>query len=333
MGEAKKKVLVVGVGSIGERHVRCFGRTGRADLSICEVNTSLRQQVAQRYSVKHAFGELTEALNSQPDVAVICTPAHLHVPLARQVVEVGGHVLIEKPLSTSMDGIEELKQLIDRRGLVAAVAYIWRAHPALAAIKQVMEEGRFGRPVEVNVNSGQHFPYYRPSYRQTYFTSHATGGGIIQDSLTHVINACEWIVGRIDRLVADAKHLLLEGVDVEDTVHLVAQHGSVLASYCTNLYQAPNELTMTIVCEKGTCRFEHHRLRWRWMIEPETEWHDEVFEGLERDDLFVKQANVFLDAVEGKGQPLCSIEEGQQTLRVTLAALQSAKDTSKFIEI
>jgi len=56
-----KRVLVVGVGSIGERHVRCFGNTGRAIVSICELNAELRVAIAERYVIKAAFANYEDA--------------------------------------------------------------------------------------------------------------------------------------------------------------------------------------------------------------------------------------------------------------------------------
>jgi predicted dehydrogenase len=140
-----------------------------------------------------------------------------------------------------------------------------------------------------------------------------------------VINAAEWLVGPVDRLVADAAHQVLEGVAVEDTAHILARHGDVLASYSLNQHQAPNEVTLTVVCEGGTARLEWHAHRWRWLTTPGDPWHDETLAPLERDTLFVAQANAFLDAVEGSGQPACSLDEGLQTLRVNLAALASVE--------
>jgi hypothetical protein len=78
---------------------------------------------------------------------------------------------------------------------------------------------------------------------------------------------------------------------------------------------------MTVVCEGGTLRCEFHHNRWRWMASPGDVWHDEPTSPLERDTLFMYQANRFLDAVEGKSSVPCSLEEGIQTLRVNLAAL------------
>ncbi|HVC95758.1 MAG TPA: Gfo/Idh/MocA family oxidoreductase [Pirellulales bacterium] len=321
----RHKVLVIGVGSIGERHVRCFQDTGRADASLLEIDEGLARTVAVRYGVS-VHADLDSALATGVEAAVVATPAPLHVPLATRLVEAGLHVLIEKPLGTTLDGIERLRQAVVERGVVAAVAYVYRLHPALAAMRQAICEGRFGRPVELVAVAGQHFPTYRPAYRTIYYADRASGGGAIQDALTHLVNAGEWLLGPMDRLVVDARHQLLEDVDVEDTVHVLARHGPALASYALNQYQAPNEATITVVCQRGTARFESHRQRWRWMMEPGESWSDEHHDAVARDTMFIAQAHAFLDAVEGRIPPPCTLDEGLQTLRVNLAALASLQD-------
>ena len=95
-----------------------------------------------------------------------------------------------------------------------------------------------------------------------------------------------------------------------------------------NQHQAPNELTITVVCEQGTVRWELPQNRWRWMVNPDEPWHDEQYEQLPRDAIFTRQANAFLDLVEGRVPPLCSLEEGVQSLRVNLAALASVEQES-----
>lgn len=317
------KLLVIGVGSIGERHLRCFLATGRAEAVFVEVNAALRQTIAERYSVP-GFASLDEALATQPTVAVVAVPAHLHITIATQLAERGLHLLIEKPLGTTTDGIDRLQQIVRERGLIAGVAYVYRSHPLLTAMRTALQDGRFGRPVELIAVSGQHFPTYRPAYRDIYYKDRTTGGGAIQDALTHVINAGEWLLGPVERLVADAAHQVLEGVAVEDTVHLLARHGGVMASYSLNQHQAPNEFTLTIICERGTIRWESHLNRMSWLTAPGTDWQEERIAPLERDTLFVRQADQFLTAIEQRTPPACSLEDGLQTLRVNLAALASA---------
>lgn len=318
-------VLVIGGGSIGERHLRCLLRTGRVEVSLCEVNSELRTRLSTEYAIARSFADFEEALTSSPDAAVVCTPAHLHVPMATRLVANGVHLLIEKPLSTSLDGVADLQRLVAERGVTAAVAYVYRAHPALQQIKLSLDARRFGRPVQVVVVSGQHFPLYRPAYRDIYYARRETGGGAIQDALTHMVNAAEWLVGPVTRLTADADHLVLDGVSVEDTAHLLARHGDVMAAYTLNQHQPPNESSLTVVCERGAVRLEAHRHRWLSASEPGAEWHVEAEFHLERDELFVFQANAFLDTIEQGSAPACGLKEAAQTLRVSLAALESVE--------
>lgn len=318
-------MLIIGVGSIGERHLRCFGNTGRAEMSICETNETLRTKIAGQYSVQQAYANLDEAIADPPDAAVICTPAHLHISMAIQLAEAGVDLLIEKPLSVNLEGIEPLQKLVEQKQLTTAVAYVQRMNPIIAEIRTEIQSGRFGKPVQLTAVCGQHFPFYRPAYRETYYTSRATGGGAIQDALTHLVNAGEWLIGPITQLAADAAHQVLEGVEVEDTVHVISRHGSVQGCYSLNQHQAPNEFTLTIVCERGTARVELHKNRWRWQTEPDGDWHDEPHKPLERDELFVRQAEMFLNALETGSDVACTIEEGLQTLRVNLAILRSTE--------
>lgn len=321
--QARHRVLVIGAGSIGERHTRCMLATGRAQVGICEINEALCREVAGRYDLAGAFTSLEDALGQPWDAAVICTPAHTHIPIALQLAQRGVHLFIEKPLSTTTERIDELIQTVADKSLIAAVAYVYRANPILAAMREAISIGRFGAPVQAIATGGQHFPFYRPAYREIYYTDRRTGGGAIQDGLTHAVNAVEWLIGPVTKLIADADHMVLEGVTVEDTVHLMTRHGKTMGCFTLNQHQAPNEVSYTVICERGTVRFEVHNSRWRWQTDPADVWHDEPFPPMERDDWFTMQENKFLDVLDGQAKPLCSLAEGLQTLKVNLAALQS----------
>ena len=205
--------------------------------------------------------------------------------------------------------------------------------------------------MEIISVGGQHFPTFRPAYREIYYTDRKTGGGAIQDGLTHSLNFGEWLVGNITRIAVDAEHKLLEGVDVEDTVHVLTRHeppGSdqpdrprpdrarpdqVMGCFCMNQHQSPNESCVTVNCEMGTLRWEPYKNSWRWMDKPISGWHVEPAIIQERDDQFVRQENSFLDVLEEKQPPLCSLEEGIQTLRVNLAALKSADNQGVWQDV
>ena len=148
----------------------------------------------------------------------------------------------------------------------------------------------------------------------------------MQDALTHVVNAAEWLVGPVTRLAADVDHQVLDGVTVEDTAHVLTRHGRVMGCFSLNQHQAPNE-----VDDHGRLHPRHRPVRVPRVPagggRPSRAGRGPTSRPrpLERDTLFVRQADAFLDAVEGKAAPLCTLADARQTLAVNLAILRSAE--------
>jgi predicted dehydrogenase len=319
-----RTLLVIGCGSIGERHLRCFQRTGRCAVAACDTNAKLLGTVTERYGVP-GFASLDAALAGGTFAgAVICTPAPFHLPMALQTLGAGLHTFIEKPLAIDTGLVPEVRAAIARAKRFVAVAYVYHLMPWVREARDFLRGETLGRPLHACVTSGQHFPTFRPAYREIYYTRREHGGGAVQDALTHLVNATEWLIGPCTRVFCDAAHRALEGVTVEDTVNVAARHGDVLASYAMNQFQAPNETVFLIHCARGSVKIESRDQRWGILRHGETDWTWHVTPPLERDDLFVAQANAFLDGMDGHPTPLATFEEGVQTLRVNQAALQSA---------
>ncbi len=323
-------ILVIGAGSIGERHIRCFLKTGRARVSVCEIDRALLGRMANDYDLSQACEDFGDALSSNPRAVVIAAPAHLHIPMAIRAAEAGCHLLIEKPLSTDISGVEVLKRRVLEQRLVAQVGYTFRHHPLVAKVKDQIDQGRWGLPLQLTIVSGQHFPTYRPAYRDIYYARHETGGGAIQDALTHFLDTAQWWLGSIDRLTGDMEHLSLKGVEVEDTVNVLARHSNIMASYNFNQHQYPNESIFTLVCERGTLRLELCANRLRIMDRPDGDWEDEISNAFQGDDIFVSQANSFLDAIEGQPSISCTIDEAKHTIGCQMALLEEANQSPRW---
>lgn len=327
------RVLIVGTGSIGERHLRCFLRTRRVKAGIVEIQDELRARVAEQYGITQAYTRLDEALTASWDAAVIAVPAHLHIPIASQLADRCMALLIEKPLSTTTDGIDDLIHKVRAQGVVVSVAYVLRMYDLFRRLREKYLSNQFGTLLQIMLTGGQNFPYYRPAYHDTYYARRNTGGGALQDAMTHYLNLCEWIAGPITRIVADGRHQRLEEVDVEDTIHVLARHGQVMASYAMNQYQTHSELTLSLICEGGIIRGDLHLNRLSWTDSVEGPWHIQQLPSQERDVWFIRQAEAFLDAVERKSPPVCPLTEGYQTLKATLAALRCLDDDDTLLPI
>lgn len=321
-------VTIIGCGSIGERHLRCFQKSGRARVRACEANPKLLAEISGRYGVP-SVADYHAALRDAGDAVVICTPAHLHVPIAIEALNAGRHVLIEKPLAHSPAGIPELRALHERSSRVVAVAYVYHQMPVLVEAAAHLAKGALGKVLQATVVSGQPFHRLRPAYAQTYYRARETGGGAIQDALTHMANWMESVLGPTDSVLCDCAHLALPGVTVEDTVHVAARNGGALVSYALNQFQAPNESSIQFNGESGSLRIELHHARWGTRGIDDTDWTWRTVAAAERDAHFISQANAFLDAVEGRPARLCSLPAAIDTFRFNLACLASAESGTR----
>jgi len=352
MSPRPHNLLIVGLGPSGMRHLRAFQATGRVQLAICDADSERRLRAMREYGADRAYASLDEALRERHDVGVVIGPVPERFRSAVRMMEHRLHVLIEPPLGLSLEGSDELLAMARRMRRVAATGYLLRAHPALIAMRKAVVDGQFGRPLQVlGVDARRLTPSDQPDSADGR-VSHKTGGGAIQRGLSRLMNAAQWLVGSMDYLIADAERQVLDDVPVEDTVHVIARHGRIMAEYAANQHQSMPEVFLSVTAEHGCCRFDRLQNRWGYLTggasapegggggasandlpekAPATEagapgaWRFEASEQFDDEQLTVLQAEAFLDAVDGIRPPLCTLEEGVQTLRATLAALESAR--------
>ena len=143
------RVLIAGCGSIGKRHAQVLRGLGVQALSACDPSAESREGMRAVLPDAPLYADFTEALaREKSDAAFILTPTGLHVPMAMQAIEAGCHVLIEKPLANTPDGVDALKTLAQARGKQVMVAFCFRYHEALCKAKRLVEAGRIGRLCE-----------------------------------------------------------------------------------------------------------------------------------------------------------------------------------------
>jgi len=320
-------VCIVGCGFIGEKHVRCFLSTKRVKVAGLSRDPERRSELSQRYGVS-MLADYESVLAGPWDAVVICVPAHLHVEYALLALKARKHVLVEKPLSCSLEGMDALVRGRDETGCRVSVAYVLHFVPCLVEAGDFLRGGTLGPILQATVTAGYPLPDLRVSdvrpYDQTYYRERATGGGAIQDALTHYANWVESVVGKADSVLCDAAHLSIPNVEVEDTAHVLSRHGDTMVCYSLNQFQTPNETTIQFNAADGSVVIELHRERWGVHRRGEKEWTWYEARGSGSDDLFTTQAEAFLDPAAGIPVRLCSLEAATHTLRFGLAALASA---------
>ena len=181
-------VLIVGCGSIGKRHARALVDLGLGDIRACDSTPQARQQMAEQTPSVSLFDSYEDGLKGNPQAVFICAPTELHVPMAMDAVRSGCHVFIEKPLSDTTEGVDELSALARGNNRKAMVGLCFRYHEGVLKMYSTLASGCVGKLVCVRALVGEHLPDARPDYRDLQCAKH---GGVFE--LMHDLDLAIWM--------------------------------------------------------------------------------------------------------------------------------------------
>lgn len=140
-----KNVCVVGAGYWGKNHIRILHELGFLG-GIVESNKETLNRFAEQYPDVKGFLSLNEALQDKSFLGfTVATPAKTHYPVAKQVMEAGKHVLVEKPLALEKKHAEELIHLSEKNNVNLMVGHVLLFHPAIKKIKELINKGKIGK--------------------------------------------------------------------------------------------------------------------------------------------------------------------------------------------
>jgi predicted dehydrogenase len=200
--EVKINVAVIGVGLIGPRHSRTVIKSAEANLVAIVDPISTSAELARELGAIH-YSSIQDLLNSKdkPDAAIICTPNHTHVAIAKELVAAGIHILVEKPLSTTVEDGKELLDLTKKTNIKILVGHHRRFNPYTVATKKLLTSGELGDIVAI---SGL-WTSYKPN---DYFDPptewrRSLAGGVVLINLIHEVDLLHHFFGPIVRVHAE----------------------------------------------------------------------------------------------------------------------------------
>jgi len=213
-----KRVLIVGLGSMGKRHLSVIQRL------FPKAKIKILRESKERVETSLELNEvslLDEAKKFMPEIIVICNPASEHINTALKFVKARAIIFIEKPLSDSTKDIVQLISALEATNGVLMVGYNLRYLNSLQEFRRHLREGLIGEPLSVRCEVGQYLPSWRPDrdYRESVSAKRELGGGVLLE-LSHEIDYLRWIFGEVDWVRATLLRQSELEIDVEDTVHL-----------------------------------------------------------------------------------------------------------------
>jgi predicted dehydrogenase len=322
------RVLIVGLGSIGKRHLRLARELlPEADIRV------LRHQESNSIPeyANGCFSILEQAVNFAPQIAVIATPATHHVAVAQELAKAGVHLLVEKPLSASVAGVTQLLETCHAQKIFLLTGYNLRFLPSLQHYRKLLNENLIGKVLSVRCEIGQYLPSWRPDsdYRQGVSARHELGGGALLE-LSHEIDYLRWIFGEVEWVKATLSRQSCLEIDVEDTAHLTLGFAQSLDGRqligTVNLDFIRHDTTRlcTAIGVKGS-------LRWNGLTGDvelygagTKEWERLFSKQHQSDDSYLAEWENFIACVTEQQAPLIRGEDGLAVLEIIDLARKSS---------
>lgn len=308
-----RRILVVGLGSIGRRHLRLL----RASLPDADIRVLRHSGCDEK--LEHAngcFSLLEEACAFAPCLAVIASPAPFHIPTATALAETGAHLLVEKPVSHTSAGVAELIALCAARGSVLQVGYNLRFLETLQRFRDEILAGRVGTVQAVRCEIGQYLPAWRPDadYRTTVSAQKALGGGVLLE-LSHELDFLRWVFGEVDWISAWIGRQSTFEIDVEDSAMLqIGFANGPVAQVGMDFLRRDTTRTCTALGTEGSLRWDAVEGRVDFFDPFAGRWTEMTQVAPDRDASYRAQIKAFLGAADGA--PTLVGAQGQDGLEV-----------------
>jgi predicted dehydrogenase len=312
--------LVVGLGSIGARHLANLQALGLTRLGVVR-RRNLPPPRPLDLSRVAVFSDLDQALSAGWDLAFIANPTALHLPAALACARAGCHLYLEKPVSHLREGLDELVREVEDRRLVVQVGCQLRCDPGLMAVRMWLLAGEVGPVISALAEAGEWLPGWHPweDYRAGYAARADLGGGVLLTTI-HDLDYLLWLLGPLTPLAAVGGVSGALELEVEDQVSaLLTTDGGAGVSLCLDYLQRPPARRLKLVGGRGVIAWDYYAGLAQLWREGELKDQKQRPPDWDRNDLFLAVTRDFLAAVTQARAPLSPLAQGVAALELALA--------------
>jgi UDP-N-acetylglucosamine 3-dehydrogenase len=316
------RVGVVGVGSMGQNHVRVLSEISQL-VGVADTNVKIGAEVSNRFSVSF-FMNYKDLLKERLDAVVIAAPTDLHYEMVSAALSAGLHVLVEKPITSSYRQAEKLVEKAEDLGLILAVGHIERHNPVVGFAKKALAGNEYGHLITASTRRVSSLP------------ERVRDVGVIMDLGIHDIDVLRHLIGSpvksVYTLGGREKHAMFEDhanilMSFENGVTgfvevnwLTPMKVRKLSLTCLKNFVELDYTTQSVTISSSTLMkydpFNLYQVPFEYDIRQVS---------LQKREPLRLEIEDFLGAIKSKRKPLATGRDAMETLRVAEAALRSQK--------
>lgn len=318
----KKRIVVVGLGSIGQRHVRLLDGRGDVMVELCEPNAEILKAALSELGPHPAHRAYAAAIASKPDMVLIATPHGFHAEQTVQALAANIHVLCEKPMSDTLAGAEKMRAAAEKSQAILCIAFMLQFHPAMVRFKKMIDSGDLGKLIALQYHVGTYITLVNSRSRYQAVME----GALLMD-YAHEPDIIYWLTGQKPAGVyaRGGQAGDMEFSSNPNYLTMVCDYDSpLLTTIHLNYLQMPQHHECQVIGDKAWALWDMDKKRFRVGRTAERSDLEEPLPA-EVDQLYRDEHQSFLDATEGRCKPFRSAKDGMVSMQVIEAALQSWK--------
>ena len=310
------------MGSIGRRHLRLVKEL-RPELNVIAVRSGIGKKVEEEKLVNVVLHSLVKAMDYGIEAAIIATPAVYHIQQAIELMNRGIHLLIEKPLSHSLDGVNKLLSIQKRSNSIGLLGYCFHYSSAAQKFKKMINSKKIGKILNVQVDCGSYLPDWLKDqdYRQSVSAKSDLGGGVLLE-LSHELDYIRWFFGDMKSVLANIQNSGTLNINVEDSVDMIFDTKEGLPISVHLDFNTRNTRRKCLaVCSNGNLTWDaiHNKIIWQ----PSDGIEEVKMYENDRDYIYKEQLKHFFGCIEKGEQPLVSLNDGLAVLNMIESAKKS----------
>lgn len=321
---------MIGYGSIGRRHVENLSSFSNMDILVC---TKRKHDKFLKGKNCKIYSTIEECIKERPDAAIICNVTSLHMKTAIKLAKVGINLLIEKPLSDSMDGVKTLLDETKRQKLVTMIGCNFRFNPCLIKIKEIISKRQIGKVLSVHAENGSYLPSWHPKerYQDSYTARKNLGGGVLLTSI-HELDYLYWFFGNVTGVFSITGKFSDLEISADDlSCILLHFKNNIVAEVHLDYFQRPISRNCKIIGTKGTLYWNNDTNTVTLYDIKNNKWITKMkLKDYDSNSMYVDELTHFIECVVKKKQTLNPVREGIETLKIALATKKSSK-TKKMV--
>lgn len=346
-------IAILGCGKVAHLHAKAVQNLKNAKLAgVWSRSESTAKTFASKYNVP--FYTKIETLIQQEniDLAIVCTPHPFHLEPAEKAAGAGAHVLVEKPLASTLEDSDKIIKACRKTGVKLGVISQRRWYKPVKRVKDAIDAGKIGKPVfgTINMLGWRDKAYYdADEWRGTWKME---GGGVLVNQAPHQLDILLWYMGEIDEVFGLWKNLNHPYIEVEDTaVAIIKFKNGAIGNVIVSNSQKPgiygkvhvhgeNGASVGVQTDGGAMFIAgmsgileppvndiwsvpgEEKLLEQWKVED-----SEHFNSIDPTVYYMeRQIDDFLNAIRNKNEPLVNGEEGRRTVELFTAIYRSTRD-------